>query len=391
MQVRSLSIMFAVLMALSTISLGVPGSVAVSGSSDFEYRIDSEYDWWTYEYVYSVAITGYSGPGGDVVIPSEIDGLPVTTIADNAFYCCDTITSVTIPDSVTSIGYGAFMMCRSLTTAVVGSGVTNMEGTFLLCFNLRDVTIGNNVTHIYENAFAHCYALSTITIPASVTTIEMYSFQYCFGLESMYFEGNAPVMERNWDYQRTALSSTAPLTAYFYYGASGFTTPSWNGMPSVKLPILPSAPQDLMIRSGDGNATLFWEAPSNDGGAAIDHYVVYMNGTEIMTSENRTVAVEGLVNGVDHFFAVAAHNAAGMGALSDEVLASPSGRMLTAPSPSEKVGSGSSVLDVSMEQATVNRQVLVIGMVLISIAAIVAGLAVSGQTERKNVEDEHKE
>jgi len=384
MRTKFLAITFIMaLLSTAFLSMLALPSASADGSSDFEYTIESEYDWWTDTTTEWVTITGYSGPGGDVVIPSEIDGLPVTSIAENAFNYCDSMTSVTIPDSVTYIGYGAFMMCSSLTTAVIGGGVTELEGTFILCFNLQNVTIGSNVTHIYENAFGYCYALSSITIPASVTTIGAFSFRYCFDLKSIYFEGNAPVLEPKWDFERTAISGSI-LTAYFYHGATGFTTPSWNGMPSVKLPRAPSAPQDLMVRSGDGNATLFWDAPANNGGAAVDHYVVYMNGTELMTSNTTTANVTGLVNGVDYIFTVAAHNAAGMGALSDEALASPSDRLLTSPPPVHGVGG------ISDEQVATNQAVMLGGLALISIAAVIAGFAVARQGAGHKHEDEHK-
>ena len=58
-----------------------------------------------------ITITGYSGEGGAITIPDEIDGLPVTSIGNFAFYLCTGLTSVTIPDSVTSIGYDAFAGC----------------------------------------------------------------------------------------------------------------------------------------------------------------------------------------------------------------------------------------------------------------------------------------
>lgn len=367
---------------------GPVGTASAAGSEDFDYVVEREYDWWTGESTDTVTITGYHGPGGDVVIPSVIDSLPVTTIAENAFYCCDSMTSVIVPDSVTEIGYGAFYNCRSLTTATTGNGATLLDGTFILCYALQYVTIGNNVTTIGENAFGYCFGLASVTIPASVTTIEKYSFQYCFDLGSMTFKGNAPVLERNWDYQRTAISSSAPLTAYFYYGASGFSLPSWNGIPSVKLPIAPSEPRDLMIRSGDGNATLFWEAPASNGGAAIDHYVVYMNGTELITSVNRTVTIDGLTNGVEYNITVAAHNAAGIGKNSSEELAFPSGQRLTVPPPSnddlssEKAGTGSPIEAngiISAEQAETNRSVFMGAFGLIAVAAAIAGFVVARQ------------
>jgi hypothetical protein len=339
-----------------------------------------------------VEITGYYGPGGDVVIPSVIDGLPVTSIADNAFYCCDTITSVTVPDSVTYIGYGAFTLCRSMTSATIGNGVTELEGTFVCCFILQSVTIGNNVTKIGDSAFAYCYGLSSIAIPANVTTVDKGAFAYCFDLESIRFEGNAPVLEAQWDYMRSAISTSAPLTAYFYHGATGFSLPSWNGIPSVMLPRAPSAPQDLMVKSGDGYATLYWDAPEDDGGAAVDQYVVYMNGTENATVTGTTANITGLVNGVDYTFAVAAHNEAGVGAPSDESLATPQGQLLKVAPPTgttEKVGSVDLVNDVAANEGT-NRAVFLGGFGLIVVASVVLGIAVSRAPGQKQDRDKKK-
>ena len=69
--------------------------------SDFEYEIDDS----------EVTITNYTGAGGDVVVPDTIDGLPVTAIGDNAFCYCTSLTSITLPDSVTTIGRWAFQDC----------------------------------------------------------------------------------------------------------------------------------------------------------------------------------------------------------------------------------------------------------------------------------------
>ncbi len=78
----------------------------------------------------TVSITGYdcSSAGGAVTIPDTIDGLPVSSIEVGAFYGCTSLTSVTIPDSVTEIGYGAFGGCTSLTSITIGTGVTGIEG-----------------------------------------------------------------------------------------------------------------------------------------------------------------------------------------------------------------------------------------------------------------------
>jgi hypothetical protein len=76
----------------------------------------------------TITITGYTGPGGVVNIPAQINGLPVTSIGFDAF--ADTaLTSVTIPDSVTTIGAAAFADDLFLATVYIGSGVTTIGAT----------------------------------------------------------------------------------------------------------------------------------------------------------------------------------------------------------------------------------------------------------------------
>jgi hypothetical protein len=122
----------------------------------------------------TVTIMGYTGPGGAVTIPETINGLLVTSIGDFAFYNGAAplpyiLTSVTIPNCVTSIGNDAFSWSSSLT----------------------NVTIGNGLIGIGEGAFADC-GLTTITIPSRVTSIGDVAFAYCWNLTRVYFQGNAP-------------------------------------------------------------------------------------------------------------------------------------------------------------------------------------------------------
>src|SRR5438128_1544889 len=69
----------------------------------------------------AITITGYTGPGGDVVIPAVTNGLPVTDIRTNAFFNCTNITSLTIPGSIADIAYKAFTQCTGLTNVTIGN------------------------------------------------------------------------------------------------------------------------------------------------------------------------------------------------------------------------------------------------------------------------------
>ncbi|MEI6566580.1 MAG: leucine-rich repeat protein, partial [Verrucomicrobiota bacterium] len=115
-----------------------------------------------------LTITGYSGPGGAVVIPSTINGLPVTAIGSMAFRNCANVTRVEIPSSVITIGDEAFEYCSNLTSVTIPNGVT-MIGTlcFYACANLTSVAIPGSVASIGAGAFEYCTGLSVITVSDS--------------------------------------------------------------------------------------------------------------------------------------------------------------------------------------------------------------------------------
>lgn len=79
----------------------------------------------------AITLTGYSGPGGALSIPSTLNGLPVTGIGANAFKAVGSLTSVTIPAGITSIGLRAFAACPNLTTIAVdglNNSLSSMDG-----------------------------------------------------------------------------------------------------------------------------------------------------------------------------------------------------------------------------------------------------------------------
>lgn len=86
------------------------------------------------------------------------------SIGNYAFYCCSSLTSVTIPNSVTSIGHSAFNGCSSLTNITIPNSVTSIgNSAFRSCSNLTSITIPNSVTSIGEYAFYNCNSLTSIT------------------------------------------------------------------------------------------------------------------------------------------------------------------------------------------------------------------------------------
>ena len=116
-----------------------------------------------------------------IIIPNS-----VTSIEDGAFSGCCRLTSITIPDSVTSIGDSAFAGCSGLTGIPIPNSVTSIgDGAFKGCSALMSITIPNSVTRIGNGAFAGCSRLTSITIPNSVTRIGNGAFKGCNALMSI--------------------------------------------------------------------------------------------------------------------------------------------------------------------------------------------------------------
>ena len=131
-------------------------------------------------------VIGYTGNATRIRFADEYMGLPVKVIYGRAFYNNDNITSVVIPDSVTSIGDDAFYSCSSLTSVSIGNGVTSIgDVAFYGCSSLTSVSIGNSVTSIGNMAFSGCSSLTSVAIPDSVRSIGDDAFYFCYRLTSV--------------------------------------------------------------------------------------------------------------------------------------------------------------------------------------------------------------
>ncbi len=150
-----------------------------------------------------------AGSETSIEIPETIDKGTVKIIGANAFEDCDTFTSITLPQSLTSIedfafcrctalksinipqnvtniGDSAFKECKSLTSITIPSGVTSIKtATFANCTSLKSIELPDHLVSIGVSAFTYCTSLENIVIPAEVTSVGFRAFSYCTSLESV--------------------------------------------------------------------------------------------------------------------------------------------------------------------------------------------------------------
>ena len=235
----------------------------------------------------SVRMTSYTGPGGKVIIPATVDGLPVTSvqpgifsdpgaieslilpdsvtsiadgtfsglinltnlvlgnsvtsIATNAFAGCSALGNVVIPNSVTSIGDGAFSGC-GLTNVVIGSGLTRLADNLFKNCQLQSLTIPSTVEHIGAGTFSN-NPLAFVVIPDSVKSLGKNAFAGCFSLENAYFQGNAPANDGTafqgsghfYD-NDSGGRSFAKTTVQYLVGTSGWQ-PEYGSVPTQLWPL----------------------------------------------------------------------------------------------------------------------------------------------------------
>lgn len=253
----------------------------------------------------SISITGYSSYAtGEVVVPSTIEGKPVTSIGNSAFAYLSLPTSVTIPNSVTAIGESAFSYCSSMTSVTLPNKITSIgPNTFTNCSSLTSVTIPTSVTSIGDYAFDTCGSLSSVTIPANVISIGYGAYHSCYKLTEVTigsgvtsiggfafyrcpllvkatFLGKAPISPTDF------FSGASPLfTVYFIKGSTGFTAPAWNGYPAVALPKAPdiAVAQPVGSNMVDGIAKRSFGSKPVGSTTAAKTFTISNTGTSSLT------------------------------------------------------------------------------------------------------------
>lgn len=168
-----------------------------------EIRSNNEYEYYVYDD--HIKIWEYLGDDSKVIIPAEIDGLPVTVIEYYAFGHKDTLTYVELPNNLIKIGESAFQFCRNLKSVLIPESVTEISNeAFSFCESLENISIPKNVTKIgfaaFDNsglkeidfadgieeiggeAFWNCEKIEQVILPNTVKIIGEAAFADCTSL-----------------------------------------------------------------------------------------------------------------------------------------------------------------------------------------------------------------
>ena len=208
-----------------------------AASDDYQFAVNSDN---------TVTITKYTGKGGNVKIPAEIDGKKVTAIGN------------TFKET------GAFQDCTTLTSVIIPDGVTEIQ----------------------DNAFQLCTSLKTVTIPASVTLLRNCAFDACSNLQSIYFEGDAP--------QTGNYVFYPPLpTIYYHEGAAGWTNP-WHGCPTKTF-------GEKNMEAGETSAEAGYASDSPQSAAAVSAYEAFLQGDADAEDPKHDLSESGTANIKDLF------------------------------------------------------------------------------------------
>lgn len=215
MKKRFVSLLVALSITLTFLPMGAVAATKIT-KGNLKYIVNADGK--------SVTVSGTSGKPTQLTIESSISdngtNYTVTKIATWAFNACNTLTEVTLPNTVDEIGYQAFFKCSNLTKVIIPEGVTkigqaafygcsqltsitipstitNMDTAFSGNTALSHVTLTNGISKISSNAFERCTGLTEVEIPASVDQICPFAFNGCTNLKRVLLEKNIKTINVN--------------------------------------------------------------------------------------------------------------------------------------------------------------------------------------------------
>ncbi len=141
----------------------------------------------SFGFSYDFAVTGRGEcAAAEVYIPAYADGREVRSIAEQAFFKDETLTTLRFPDTLAFIETAAFAFCTSLTEVTLPDSLMELHpDAFYGCSGLTKVVLPDNIFTIHPSAFARCSALTDLTLPKNLGTIRLYAFEYCTSLTSL--------------------------------------------------------------------------------------------------------------------------------------------------------------------------------------------------------------
>ena len=247
-------------------------------------------------------VTGMWGQTPDLVVPSEIDGLRVTAIADKAFQGCSWVETLSLPEGLLSVGDFAFRDCTGLRAAnlpeglsrlgswafagctslaeahVPGSVGTVCEYAFYDCTALRSVTLGEGVSSLDTNAFAYCSSLASAALPSTLSSLGVGCFSSCSSLASLELPASVASVGAG-ALQGLAQGSTVTVRTWSLYhklaGNSTYTTP------------------ERTTVSYAGPATIYGTSLTLEGKIGVNMYVAIPNAIHDLEGAQASISFLG--------------------------------------------------------------------------------------------------
>ena len=177
----------AVFLTAAVFAFGGSGALPVIGEDTAITASAEQYGDLIYEVSNNaITITAYSGSSSKVPIPMSINGYKVKAIGDNAFFQCDMISEIVLPDGVETIGENAFVECTALKKVNLPDTIKEIGVcAFSGCSSITEVKLPKNIKAVREAAFADCTALKTLYIPETEAEIGGEAFLGCTALKEV--------------------------------------------------------------------------------------------------------------------------------------------------------------------------------------------------------------